>query len=295
MNPDELRDSLHDLADAAPPADDLWERTTMRIRHRRVARRAATAGVAALAMVALAGTVAVLADDDDVVVTPPADGGTTVPAPPSTAPTTDAPPSTASDTTAAPPGTTETVPDSVVVPSVVGLAVPNAASALQQAGFAIELDGSGDGDPVVTAQVPSPGTEAERGSTVYLVTCVGADRCQYLVLDAAKATNWLLTDLTSTPWSDVIVERSLGSDPNDAVVAVRSSLTGDHEVAGVVTDADADSAGATILVYNAADDSVTATEYRLTLVNGADGWRIDSVSERHYCTRGVDPGGAICV
>ena len=48
------------------PADDLWERTTMRIRRRRVVRRAATAGVAALAMLGIVGTVAVLADDDDV-------------------------------------------------------------------------------------------------------------------------------------------------------------------------------------------------------------------------------------
>jgi hypothetical protein len=293
MNPDELRDSLHDLADATPPADDLWERTTMRIRHRRVARRVLTAGAAALAMLALAGTVAVLADDDDVVVTPPADEGTTVPAPDSTAPTTDAPTSTASDTTAAPPATTDTASDVVVVPSVLGLPVVTATDALQQVGFGVELDGSGDGDPVVTAQVPSAGTEAERGSIVYLVTCVGADRCQYSVLDEAKATDWRLTDLANTPWSDVIV--SPRPSPDGVLVAVRSSLTGDHQVTGLVTDSDSDSAEATVLVYGAADDSVTATEYRLTIEHGADGWRIVGVSERHYCSRGVDPGGAICV
>jgi hypothetical protein len=291
MNLDELRDSLHDLADTTPPADDLWERTTMRIRHRRVARRALTAGAAAVAMLALAGTVAVLADDDDVVVTPPAADETTAPSNDSTVPATDVPPSSGTDTTA-PPTTTDPVSDVVAVPSVLGLAVTNAQSALEQAGFGVELDGSGDGDPVVTAQVPSAGTEAERGSTVYLVTCVG-DRCQYAVLDGTKATSWQQADPSSTPWSDVVV--APGSSPDDVLVAVRSTLTGDHEIAGFVTAADSDGAELTVLVYNAADDSVAGSEYRLTLANDADGWTIESVSERHYCARGVDPGGEICV
>ena len=48
-----------------------------------------------------------------------------------------------------------------------------------------------------------------------------------------------------------------------------------------------DAATAVILAWGFKDDALFGADYRASLVRDADGWRIASLEQRHYCRRGI--------
>ena len=212
-------------------------------------------------------------------------------------------PTTTTSTTIAPPETADgTVPD------VVGLSLQDATNALEAVDQGTETFGI-DGAPTKTSNVvwQEPPSGARLTGTVKLWTCNTPD-CSTTSFpqgwydgDGFINTPWREFNLQGAPWAALAAADTLGASPTEATDRIVHDLAvaffdgPERETTSTRLLSPSDgTADLMISQRGYADDSVYGADFRITLVQGPNGWSIGPGAQtRELCARGSD--AAVCV